>query len=491
MLDKIRNCVVKFINDKKEYPVIAAIFSGLYPLLYYYNSNFTSVNSWSQFSFFIISFLLVPITIFYLLFFLFKQINGLKKYSKYVVAILNYTWFTFLVILITNGFENKILILLLFVAVVLGILLFKHVNKIILVQCLMAMIIFPKLIPDLYKYFAYSNVWMEQPDAIEQVVFKRRPNIYMIQPDGYANFLEIKKGYYNFDNKSFEKFLVSNNFKLYQDIRSNYNSTLSSNSSMFAMKHHYLGDNEFYNSRAIIAGDNPVISIFKKNNYKTFLMLEKSYLLINRPKIKYDFCNIEFNEISFLDRGFEIDKDLIQDLKKTIQNNVDTNNFYFIEKLKPNHITNLKHASQGKEVERNNYLKNVKEANIWLKDVINLILKEDNNCLIVIAADHGGYVGMNSSSEGDRKQTDRDIIYSIFTTALAIKWTDEVPLFDDKLKTNVNLFRILFSYLSKNEIYLKHLQDDKSFMLINKGAPKGVYEYIDVNNNIIFKKFSN
>ena len=50
---------------------------------------------------------------------------------------------------------------------------------------------------------------------------------------------------------------------------------------MFAMKYHLyynykIGVNELYNSRSIIAGDNPVISILKKNNYKTFLILEKS-----------------------------------------------------------------------------------------------------------------------------------------------------------------------------------------------------------------------
>ena len=92
---------------------------------------------------------------------------------------------------------------------------------------------------------------------------------------------------------------------------------------MFAMKHHYYnnpkpGTNELYNSRDIIVGDNPVVSIFNNNNYKTSLILEKSYLLVNRPKIRYDFCNISYSEIGYLDRGFEVNRNVIEDLQQGI-----------------------------------------------------------------------------------------------------------------------------------------------------------------------------
>ncbi len=38
---------------------------------------------------------------------------------------------------------------------------------------------------------------------------------------------------------SFENFLINHIFKYYEDFRSNYASTLSSNSATFMMKHHY------------------------------------------------------------------------------------------------------------------------------------------------------------------------------------------------------------------------------------------------------------
>ncbi len=87
------------------------------------------------------------------------------------------------------------------------------------------------------------------------------------------------------------------------------------------------------------------------------------------------------------------------------------------------------------------------------------------------------------------KTEDRDLIYSIFSSSLAIKWpNNQVPKYDVDLKSTVNVFRILFSYLGDNEKYLQHLQDNSSYVIIRNGAPKGVYQYIDETGNITFKK---
>jgi len=48
----LKSKLSSFINSNKDYPIIAALASGLYPLLHNYDSNFTLVNSWSQFWFF-------------------------------------------------------------------------------------------------------------------------------------------------------------------------------------------------------------------------------------------------------------------------------------------------------------------------------------------------------------------------------------------------------------------------------------------------------
>lgn len=491
---KLRALIINFLERNKHYPIIAAIAAGLYPLLYYYNSNFTLINSWSQFTFFLICFILLPCIVFYFSFALTKKFDKKKTYIEYIIPLLNFTAFVFFMLLCTYGFKNKLLLLCLLVPVFLAIILKKHLNKIIVFQYLLAVFVFFKLIPDLYKVLSYSSKWQDQPDNIERVLFKKKPNIYIIQPDGYANFSELKKGYYNYDNTNFERFLKAENFKLYNNYRSNYRSTLSSNSSMFSMKHHYYNNTtssskELYNTREVIVGDNPVISILKNNGYKSFLLLERPYLLVNRPKVYYDYCNIDFKEISYLARGFEIEKNVIKELDHKITENDGNSNFYFIGLMRPSHISVNKNESLGVNKERAKYLKDLEKANQSLKEIINLIKEKDKNSLVVIVADHGGFIGLNYTQETTIKQTDRDIIYSIYTSALAIKWPDDAPYFDDKLNTSVNLFRILFSYLGENESYLNFLQEDESFAIIKGGAPSGLYKYIDNKGTIVFEQY--
>ncbi len=490
---KLRNHIIKFINSKKQHPIIAAIAAGLYPLLYYYNTNFTLVNSWAQLVFFLICFIIIPVLLFTLTYTFIKKFDKKSKYVFYLIPILNLVTFTFFVILSTYGFKNKLLVLPLLLSFFLATIVKNHINKIIVFQYMLAFFVLIQLFPDFYKAVTYSAKWQEQPDDIENVVFKKTPNVYIIQPDGYANFSELKKGYYNYNNSEFENFLRKEKFKLYNAYRSNYVSTLSSNSSMFSMKHHYYNNTkanskELFNAREVIVGNNPVVSIFKKNDYKSFLLLERPYLLVNRPTVSYDYCNIKFKEISFLARGFEIKKEIISELKQSILENTSTNNFYFIGLMRPSHISVQKNVSKGVKKEREDYLKDLEKANQSLKEIVKIIKEKDSNSLIVIVADHGGFIGLNYSLETEIKQTDRDLIYSVFTSALAIKWPEDAPHFDEKLNTSVNLFRVLFSYLSENVTFLNYLEDNKSFALIKQGAPYGVYEYIDENGSIVFNK---
>ena len=355
MLNKLRHKVITFINSKKEIPILAAFAAGLYPLIYNYSENYTLVNSWPQFFYFVLMYLIIPSIAFYLGYKLVKKLNFFNRYISYLIPILSFCLFAFLILLSTYGYRRKIIALGVFLAFVLALLLKKHFKKIVVFQLILAALVFIKVILFLYGHLTYSDEWMSQPDDIDQVVFKKKPNVYVIQPDGYANFSELKNKTYNFDNSEFESFLNEKNFKLYNHFRSNYNSTLSSNSSMFTMKHHQYNNpkhriNEVYNSRDIIVGKNPVVSIFKKNDYKTFLILEKSYLLVNRPELGFDYCNIDYSEVSYLARGLEVEKNVSDDLELAITNNTKTNNFYFIEKIAPGHIPTFDWSSIGKEM---------------------------------------------------------------------------------------------------------------------------------------------
>jgi len=490
MLDKFRKHIAAFVASNKEYPIVFAIAAGLYSFIYVYHSNFMLVNSAFQFVVIFCAYILLPIIVFVVSWQVVRRLKFLNKFLQYLLPILNAAFFGLYFMGRIYGFhERKIILAYIIGFLLLAILLRKQYKKIVVIQFIMAFIAFTCLLPTLYRATFDSDKWLTQPDAIVETKFNKFPNVYVIQPDGYVNFTELAKAPYNFENDEFESHLEEKNFKLYKNFRSNYTSTVLSNSSMFGMKHHYKGE-QLFGARKVIAGDNPVIETFKNNNYQTFLFMENPYLLLNRPAMKYDSCNFSLDEVPWFGFGaFSQNKKLIDPLEKTIKREKGKRNFYFIEKITPGHITTFKNQALGKEIERENYLEKVKKANVWLKEITSIIIKNDPNCLIVIAADHGGYVGLNYTKELFEKQTDKALIYSSFSAALAIKWpNNNVPTYDSKLKTPVNLFRTVFTYLGDNEALLENFQDDTSHSIIFKNAPTGVYEYIDNDGNVVFKK---
>ena len=349
------------------------------------------------------------------------------------------------------------------------------------------------LIPTIIKQLNYSDTWREQPDNIAEAVFKKKPNVYLIQPDGYVNFSELKKGYYNIDNSDFELYLAEQNFVNYPNFRSNYASTLTSNSSLFMMKHHYynkgLNFTETLKARDVIVSENTVLNIFKRNGYRTHLLAERPYLFISKPKLGYDFVNYDYNDIAYINTGMKDKKDVISPLVYELSINKNSPKFFFIEIFSPGHISVKKAKSLGIEKERLAWADSLKQTNLKLKQLIEIIKERDPEGLIVILADHGGFVGLEFMHKAYEKTQDRDLIYSMFSSNLSIHWpNNESPIFDNSLESSVNLFRILVAYLSEESAYLSNLQEDGSYIPIHKGATKGVYQYIDTEGEITFKK---
>jgi len=481
---QIRN----FLSKDKYLPLIAGLASGLYPWAFYYTNNFNFVNSWDHFFFFLTRFVLFPTVVYYLYYFVMRK-KHLHLYTTIVLPFLNaLTFFTLVMYALyaSVGYKKVALVIVLAVLVAILTRLVKNLfSKLLVIQFLLLITTAYLLAVIAKQYLFYSEDWLKQPDAIEQVVFKKTPNIYVIQPDGYTNFSELGKGFYNFDNSKFELWLQENNFVLYPDFRSNYNSTLHSNSSLFAMKHHHY---DVLDERKVIFDKNPVVAIFKNNGYKTHFLAEVPYLLTNLPKINFDYTNFKLKDIPYLSKGLDSHRVILEDFSE-IAKEATGKNFYFFEKLLPGHITTYKDQAESNEAERERYLENLVHANDWLQKLIQNITENDPEGLIVIVADHGGFVGLKYSLQSNTYTTNRDNIYTIFSAALAIKWPENSPPeFDDSFKSSVNLFRILFAYLGEDLSLLKNLQDDTSYIQIKEGAPKGVYGYIDGDGNIILKE---
>ncbi|MGO4772963.1 hypothetical protein ACEN2I_14980 [Flavobacterium sp. W22_SRS_FK3] len=333
-----------------------------------------------------------------------------------------------------------------------------------------------------------STQWQQQPDNILSCKFIKKPNIYYIQPDGYASDVNLKGALYRYDNSVFDNWLKDEKFTLYNDYRSNYESTLFSNSSCFFMKHHFSDEfSNFKYARDLIVGENPVLKIFKNNHYKTFFITEKPYLLINKPEVFYDYCNFKSDEISIFNDIWENFKNINEDLENQIVNNRSTNNFFFVEMFQPGHISVYEKGSLGIEKERIEYIEKLKKANDYLRKMISFIQKNDPKSIIIIGADHGGFVGFKYSLQAQDRIIDPKLIYSIFGAKLAIKWDDERHVeYDRNLKTPVNLFRVVFANLCKNKGLLKNLQPNTSYNCYDSSDFTKVYMAIDENGKSKF-----
>ncbi|KAA3623005.1 MAG: hypothetical protein DWP94_06990 [Flavobacterium sp.] len=483
----------RFLRSNKEMPLLAAVGAGLYPIFFYFTNNYTLINTSRHLAYFALMFLLVPMVIFFIAHRI-SKLDVFGKIRKYVLPFLNIFTFLFLLkVCLYAGLQKKLIVLIFVASFIFAFLLYKHLKKIIVVQFILALIGLISLVPTVITQINYTDEWMNQPDDIENATFTKKPNVYLIQPDGYVNFSELDKGYYKYDNSKFESFLLENNFTNYPNFRSNYASTLASNSATFAMKHHYYNRgtsfSEAINARNVLISSNPVLDLFKKNGYITHFLAQKPYLLLNKPEIGYHKSNFTLDDVAYIGTGLGDPQDIITPLKQFMEEDPGQPKFYFMEIFNPGHIHNRSTDSRGVEGERELWLEGLETANNILREAVNHIKENDPNALIIIMADHGGFVGLEYTKQIYYKTEDRDIIYSIFSSQLSIHWPeDEVPEAGRSIKTAVNVFRPVISYLTDNTSYLEHLQDDGSYVILNKDAPQGIYQYIDDNGNIVIKK---
>ncbi|MBB5269607.1 sulfatase-like hydrolase/transferase [Algibacter amylolyticus] len=387
----------------------------------------------------------------------------------------------------------KLLLISVIVGFIGAIYLANHYWKVLVLILVMAGIPFIKCGVNL-SYSLMPNNWHEQKDDILNAKFVTTPNVYMIQPDGYVGRSVMEDSLYNFSS-SLYKWLEEKEFKVYDDFRSNYPASLSSNSSMFIMRHHYFGDVinpkwDMVFTRDFIAGKNPVIDIFKSNGYKTHFIVEDEYFQQNRPNKSYDYYNIDYSEIPYFSNDNNVKKDVFKDFRNIFNKSKDSKkpNFFFIEKLLPHHV-HFKAEKNRVEAERKEYLAKIDITNDWIEKIVLEISKNDPNGIIIVAADHGGWVGLNSFTELAMVEKE-ELVRSVFSNLVAIKWNeiDAFP-YDKDLKTNVNIFRVLFSALSQNSTYLKSLEEDSSYN-VRHGSffLESVYKLIDKHNNVVLEK---
>jgi len=489
MLEKLRKRLLAFIESDKDVPLLAGFICGLYPFLFFYSNNYTSASSWKHAGFFFLLYVGSSVVITFLTYKLFGLHQKLRPYRKHLLFVLP-------VIIMCSQlsygmfftFKKKILLGILLLLLLLSLKLSQHYKRLLVLIIVMSLMPLFRVTVHLYEDIRPMH-WTKQPDDIVNVKLRHRPDIYIIQPDGYAGKETMEKPPYSYNNDFFD-WLEGNGFEIYDSFRSNYPASLASNASMFAMKHHYFDavlfpSEEVPNAREVIL-NNDVLRILKNNGYETFLLAQDEYFQQNKRRGIYDHYNIKKEDVPFIVPHPQLTRDVSADLEKVPGTDKEKPKFVFIERVLPHHVP--LYGDEGKIAKRDLYIEKVQLANTWLKETIDTIEAKSKDAVIIILADHGGWVGIDSYNEMYSTK-DKSLIYSTFGNLAAIRWSGlDHKRYDGNLKSNVNLFRVLFSCLAENTSYLNHLEKNESYNIRLGDTFDDVYKLIDENGNIVREK---
>ena len=330
------------------------------------------------------------------------------------------------------------------------------------------------------------------------VSFSKKPNVYYIVPDGYPSEEALQK-VYNLDNTEFYQELESSGFTLYHSAFSNYMNTLASIGSAFNMAHHLyqgsVGSFEMLNSREFIVSDrNPVVQIFKRNGYQIHFLHQVGYMFTRGCFI--DFCFPDVFWGTQLDilmpwalqnalgmvvdeslNGFE--QRLLQHIDGTSKS--DTPHFLYVHILSPAHSDYLKQSPEELRTHRQEFSKKIRSSNEVVNNIVRRILQHDPTGLIIINADHGSWgLGVaNVVDDEDYEGLSDDLIaIDHLGVLLAIRWPNSPPKNDLDIRTNVNVFRYVFAYLTQDENILATKKPDHGYILKGKQHNPMVVEVV-------------
>ncbi|MCZ6595138.1 MAG: sulfatase-like hydrolase/transferase [Bacteroidetes bacterium] len=479
--------------DRKNGVFWIALICGFYPLVFYYSNNFYAVNSFGHLGYFILFFIGLSLAGFALIELFFTVKKDLRKYRPHTlfIAVLMITA-TLMSYAIKLRLQKKLLVVIFVVSILLSIKFHDRFRKLAILILIMAVLPFFNCFLKIYE-LNKNMPWVELSADIKGIEFKEIPNIYMIQPDGYVDET-LMEGLLYKHQTDFYNWLRANNFKLYDNFRSNYPASVPSNASMFSMQHHYYGetffsDLEMPKGREMISGQNTTNYILQNNGYKTYFLAQDEYFQQNLKGGSFDHYNISKEEIPYFTIGDERERVLHNDLKEVLNDKTNKPKFVFIEKLLPHHIHFVKQENQI-EAERKEYIAKIEEVNLWLRKTVNMINDADPKAIVIVLADHGGWVGMTSYPDM-YTTTDEANIRSIFSSIAAIKWNGHLKDgYDTELRSTVNLFRVLFASLAQNADYLQQMEDNSSYNLhMESWYRKSVYKVLDDKGKTVFIQY--
>ncbi len=163
--------------------------------------------------------------------------------------------------------------------------------------------------------------------------------------------------------------------------------------------------------------------------------------------------------------------------------------FTYVHIMVPGHSPTRKQTVEQLASFRQEFGKRIEVANDKVMKFVRHILTQDPDALIIINADHGGW-GLGAfawaNDEAFERVPDDVIALDQLGVQLAIRWPEGRANHNDNIRTNVNLFRYIFAYLSERKDILGTKVPDDGY--IAKGRGKGSIVFQAVHDGEVLER---
>lgn len=291
------------------------------------------------------------------------------------------------------------------------------------------------------------------------------PNIYLLVYDAYVTNETMLA--YGIDNSIQEDYLSEQGFELYPHTYSTGSSSIDTMSTVLNASNQYYGDR-----RRGVSGDGITQKMFRHLGYKTYGLFPYDFFF-NGVGESYDYSfperstspSIQLLKAIFLgefrfnieDVGFsEQTRDQFVETKQRIFEEISGNRvFIYMHTNLPSHSQN---SGACLPDENDLFEERLAQANIEMRQDINLIIENDPGAIVIVAGDHGPYLTKNcykTTDIYDISEMSRLDIQDRNGTFLAIRWpTGDFVKYDD-ITVLQDLFPSLFAYLYKDTTILE------------------------------------
>ena len=508
---KIERNSARKIKQIFQSPFALAFFVGVFPVLFFVSNNwfmFDASRLMVAFGTFSLGVFLMLSGYYIALNWSFKKMlsgnqakNIQRLFVLVAVLVLAYQLRISILPLVDNSY-SKFLMIVMFMAVIVAWLLPKiqmyRMNIVLGVMCLAPLgsimdAIYAKETKTLVDWIGYDS----HRKQYDHIAFSKRPNVYYIVPDGYPNKEALGK-IFHIDDFEFYRQLESWGFQVEHEMLSNYQHTTSSISSAFGMGHHYykgsIGNSELLDSREfIVSNQNPVVRIFENNGYKIDYIHAEDSLLTKGCYVDSCFPNATMDELidvwipskvqswpilaGLTNNSFRFKQKFLKYIDEvSVQSSP---HFTYVHMSVPGHSYSSKQAYGDLVSFRENYDKKISLANEEITSFVERILAHDPHSLIIINADHGAW------GYGSYKHVQNEVLDGIEDNLIAldhlgvlfaIRWPDGELSNKQNFRTNVNIFRQVFSVLSDREGSLASNIPDHGFITNGEVVMEVVHE---------------